>query len=781
MDSPDRMTWTPSSSAKKRKFDEIESPSQLKIPGAYPRSPPVSINAHRDQYSASPTPLSRFTNPMHGATNGGPLVQMVANKVTMTGSMSNVGMFGHHGARMAQMLRDTPIGEATCRMLNGPLYGIIDALGNAAKRIKLTIWPESEEKQASTPPPSRRMSGNLNVTPTRRSEASVLHEVRETSLRRNRQTDRWVSDQKFVGDVVRELGDTENAISDIPEGEWRPVYSPGSAPMMSGALPPRAPPLPPALPCFLSDDDLMEVDDDFSEFDSKDEYDSDRSPLQNLLRDTSPSSVSSDGSDSITSADLFGLEKEDLNRMESVQAKRRRERRREQEALAVEAKTRAANRKAHNEYAAKHPDYVLNGLRRLQQIRTQPLSPKKNVVFYQDPKTGEPVQIIKEYDRYNAITPPVKPYIPTTKASAPAIRIDKLRDTLHHEHRLPETPPKSGDVSSPSSTSKLDSKLSQAIDTPLRVKSSVRRTSGRQSDLEIAAQFERDQAAAEAQRLAEEEAKRKALEEAQEQGERIRLGVRRMPSGPVIEPLSSDWDEKVAATMRVGLSSSRELAQTSTGTPLNRRDLGHVLPQRGDDPSGWLNDNIILAYLQAVVDHGKKVRGVKRGELPKVHAFNSFLYNNCKQRGYDSVRNWATRAKFGGKNLLKMEKIFIPINKNGNHWVLVHINPQTKTIEYFDSFHGNPNEAFAVTKTWLAGELKEAWVDSEWTFLAGGGPLQNNASDCGVFLSTTAKMIVLGVDPMAFSAREMPLQRRRMVAELVNGGFEGEFAPNVVF
>lgn len=225
----------------------------------------------------------------------------------------------------------------------------------------------------------------------------------------------------------------------------------------------------------------------------------------------------------------------------------------------------------------------------------------------------------------------------------------------------------------------------------------------------------------------------------------------------------------------------RELAQTSAGITLNRRDMGHVLPQRGDPPAGWLNDNIVQAYLQAVVDHGKKLRGVKRGELPKVHAFTSFLYNNCKAKGYESVRNWATRAKFGGKNLLKMEKIFIPVNKNGNHWVLVHINPQTKTIEYFDSFHGHCGEIIAVIKEWLRGELRDAWVDSEWTLLQRGGPLQNNASDCGVFLSTTAKMIVLGVDPMAFSAADMPTQRRRMVAELINGGFDGDFTPNITF
>lgn len=40
MDSPDRMSWTPSSSAKKRKHDDfIENCVHICIPGAYPKSP----------------------------------------------------------------------------------------------------------------------------------------------------------------------------------------------------------------------------------------------------------------------------------------------------------------------------------------------------------------------------------------------------------------------------------------------------------------------------------------------------------------------------------------------------------------------------------------------------------------------------------------------------------------------------------------------------------------------------------------------------------------------
>ena len=119
---------------------------------------------------------------------------------------------------------------------------------------------------------------------------------------------------------------------------------------------------------------------------------------------------------------------------------------------------------------------------------------------------------------------------------------------------------------------------------------------------------------------------------------------------------------------------------------------------------------------------------------------------------------------------------------------MVVVSPVRKTIEVFDSMHGDSRDKVATTKLWLKGELGRSYVESEWTVVEdpvyrgrGKGPTQNNINDCGVFAVTTAKMIVLGVDPMAVSAGDMPLQRRRLVAELLNGGFSGEFEPRVVF
>jgi len=67
--------------------------------------------------------------------------------------------------------------------------------------------------------------------------------------------------------------------------------------------------------------------------------------------------------------------------------------------------------------------------------------------------------------------------------------------------------------------------------------------------------------------------------------------------------------------------------------------------------------------------------------------------------------------------------------------------------------------------------------DSEWTVrIRNDGPQQNNNYDCGVFTITTAKLIVLGYDPVgAYDARVMPAQRLRLVAELMARNWvEGE-------
>ena len=268
-----------------------------------------------------------------------------------------------------------------------------------------------------------------------------------------------------------------------------------------------------------------------------------------------------------------------------------------------------------------------------------------------------------------------------------------------------------------------------------------------------------------------------------------KAGERRMPKEMMVPPLSVEADEKVTEALKKR-DENAQVGQTSSGTAITRRDIGRVLPQSGtsDSSSGWLNDEIISAYLQMVVDYGHEARGRKRAETPKLHAFNGFFYTNLETKGYDSVKRWAKRAKIGGKDLNSVEYVFIPVNSGNSHWTLAVVSPMHRTIEFFDSLHGPSANVSNNIKTWLKGELGSAYKEEEWKIREqdgfeskGGGPTQDNGKDCGVFAVTTAKMIMLGVDPMAVSAGDMPTQRRRMVAEIMHGSFSGPFAPNVEF
>lgn len=607
----------------------------------------------------------------------------------------------------------------------GPLSAVVQAVGNAAKRIKLTVRPQPLEPdphahpEPSTPP--RRISSLVNraPTPAHPTQTSILRDTRESGIRKTRKTLRWVEEQQLVSEASN-----DSINYHIIHSQSHPQMS--FEPVMSGALPHSD----------IPDVETMVFDDADTE--------------------SASSLPSSDISDSVTSSIERGLDAEDLEGVETREEKKLR-------------KKREVAEKAAAAIANCAPTRFANELRSIIHVSPPALLPTKQVVFHDSPSHRHPITFIKEYSSEDPLTPPVRP-------SNTAIGVSTRPALKRIASRVPSTPKATGS----NSIDRLQSSPEAPPATPESVSHdlsslgfSQRRSSGRLDELAAQAQLRRDAEAA--------EAARRAIEDAEK---RTRLGVRRMPTGPVIQPLTDEWNAKVDRAMQKRLEV--DLVKTSAGEQIRRRDFGTVLPVRGvDDPnnlSGWLNDTIITGYLQAITDYAQKLRGVKKGSLPKVFAFNTYFYKNLSGRGYDSVRRWAARAKFGGKDVLKMEKIFIPLHKGHNHWVLVHINPQKKTVEYFDSFYSPSPDVFDNMKIWLRGELKDAFVESEWTFLDGKlGPKQSNGYDCGVFCTTTAKMIVLGVDPKAFSQSDMATQRRVMLAELLNGGLVGDFTPNVTF
>ncbi|MCJ1383682.1 hypothetical protein MMC17_006796 [Xylographa soralifera] len=304
----------------------------------------------------------------------------------------------------------------------------------------------------------------------------------------------------------------------------------------------------------------------------------------------------------------------------------------------------------------------------------------------------------------------------------------------------------------------------------------------------ISAQFAREQKEAHERTLkAQAEAKTKQKREKADRMKKdadeawlAKMHRKAVPAGTtLLQPLSAEWQLKVTSAMEN--SATVKLATLSNGTQLDRRDFGTVLPQGPhDDSLAWLNDNIIDAYLQLGVDTALKHVKHKRGLIPRYHAFTPFFYKNLVAKGYPGVARWAKRAKMEGKDLLKVEYVIVPINPS-NHWTVMVISPLHKTIEYFDSLssrEGTSNDKIELGKVWLRGELGSEFVEEEWTTKVVAGPKQENLSDCGVFAITTARVILFGWDPRgAYCAEQIPEQRRKMLAELMKGQLDEEFAP----
>jgi hypothetical protein len=243
----------------------------------------------------------------------------------------------------------------------------------------------------------------------------------------------------------------------------------------------------------------------------------------------------------------------------------------------------------------------------------------------------------------------------------------------------------------------------------------------------------------------------------------------RLPARAV-RPLSATWD--VCVSEIEGMNNDEQAATTLSGDPLRVRDLSTCFTSRA-----WLNDEVINAYLAVLVKYLRHVsRDDTEADKPKFHAFNSFFFSNLRDKGYAAVHRWATRAKIGKESLLGVDTVFIPVHHN-SHWTLIVVRPGARTIEHFDSLGSLSHAHVAKITEWLRGELGPLFVESEWSVLPSISPQQNNGSDCGVFLLTTAKAVTVGLDPLSYGAADIPIIRRKIVAELVNGGLEGEFDP----
>ena len=310
---------------------------------------------------------------------------------------------------------------------------------------------------------------------------------------------------------------------------------------------------------------------------------------------------------------------------------------------------------------------------------------------------------------------------------------------------------------------------------------------------------EAERKAAEEKIKAEEEAERKKARQAERKAEeaaKAKVAAEAKAAAAVtaqkklIRPLGDEMAVKVEKAMATSNKSS-VLAQVR-GVDLSRKDFGTVLPQSSPsarDGIGWLNDEIVNAYVSTAVDRQLEKLGFDRkkigGQAPPLHAFNTNWYNTISTKGAQAVARWSKRAKLEGTKLLEVEHILFPIN-DGNHWTLLAVSGTKKQIWYLDSLGGKGKKYLETAKEWLKMELKEKYVEGEWKVVGGAGerkngkdwtsPRQDNGVDCGVFTCFNALAVVRGMLPSeTYSSADMWDARRQIAGTLLQGGFLGEF------
>lgn len=253
----------------------------------------------------------------------------------------------------------------------------------------------------------------------------------------------------------------------------------------------------------------------------------------------------------------------------------------------------------------------------------------------------------------------------------------------------------------------------------------------------------------------------------------------------LIKPLSDEWSAKVDAAMATRNKGQIVIPKHN----ISRHDLGSILPQRGVDHSQWLNDQIVNSSLQQMVDHAHALENHDTKTKPaKYWAANSNWLNTVlksqKTRDGESYSDGITRwlgkrnVKLQGKNFLQAKLILLPIC-SGSHWTLVVIKPQERIIEYLDSLSGGHADQSKVRAAilFIRHELGKDFDQDEWEFRFGQSPQQDNGVDCGAFVIMNAMATIRGFTPSVWvRPSEMFTARRMIVAQLMNGGYTGEFA-----
>ncbi|KAI0456040.1 hypothetical protein F5B21DRAFT_513613 [Xylaria acuta] len=246
------------------------------------------------------------------------------------------------------------------------------------------------------------------------------------------------------------------------------------------------------------------------------------------------------------------------------------------------------------------------------------------------------------------------------------------------------------------------------------------------------------------------------------------LGVRRARSTLITEP-SSEWAKRALDAPKSGTFDPRLVHPDAV--ELKPRDFAKLVP-----PTAWLNDDCVHSTLCCLAAYINNKASVKpKVDPPKCVAVSSLYWKAfCGDHKKLYPRPFSRKWNMTPNNFLDVDTVLIPVNSNA-HWTLIAIRPSRRTVSYLDSFHHQNDAQLRHAYQWLQLFLGDKFVPDDWDTKEFGAPQQTNAWDCGMFVITNAMCLALGISPMCYDEEKMPIQRQRIAAMLLNGGFHGEF------
>ena len=187
----------------------------------------------------------------------------------------------------------------------------------------------------------------------------------------------------------------------------------------------------------------------------------------------------------------------------------------------------------------------------------------------------------------------------------------------------------------------------------------------------------------------------------------------------------------------------------------------------------WITDDVVNFYCKLLTDRDTKLVQSQLHKKPNIFLssfFYSLLERNMKVKHFVEKKE-----KNLNINIFQADKVYIPININNIHWLMVVIMMKAQVIEAYDSKHklfiNERHEALQKILNFVGSTYEDTYnstLPTSWRLNHGKRtiPRQNNDNDCGAFMLSFLDMNSVG-DDLNFTQGNISNFRKRIQLSII--------------